>query len=528
MPKGSNAVVMVEYTDNDEDEVLIYKPVAPGENVMAAGSDVMTGELVTRKGTKLTSKEIGLLAASGFWSVPVYKKPEVAIISTGDEIVEPWDELDFGEIYNINAYTIANRVIENGGEPRYLGIVGDDGEMISRKIEEGLQYEIVILSGNTSAGVGDILCGIIEEMGDVLIHGVAVKPGKPIIVGKCREKPVFGLPGYPTSALITFDLFVSPLMRRISGVRVSRDVRSVDAAMRIHSAKGRHEYLPVKIVQGMAYPILSGSGAITTLANADGYINLPANVEMIEGGEEVEFFSFGDTNPADLCIIGSHCIGLDVLARIMGEYSLGVKIINVGSMGGLAAVKRGESDVSGIHLLDEETDEYNIPFLKGVDAFLIRGYDREQGLVIQNGNPKEITGIGDLSRDGLSFINRNPGSGTRVLLDLELKKMGVGKDEIRGYDIETKSHSAVAAAVAHRKADVGLAIKTVADQYHLDFIPIRNEKYDFAVPTDKIDKISIFLKILRSERFHTEIEKIGLHPSEETGEIILNGREKED
>jgi molybdenum cofactor synthesis domain-containing protein len=294
MPPGADAVVMVEHTDmENDDEVWIYKPVAPGENVMEAGSDIKKEEICIRKGTRLTPRETGVLAASGFAAVPVYRKPCVAIISTGDEIVPTGEELSFGKIYDVNARTIADSVRESGGEPKFLGIVEDEEWKLKKKVEEGLRYDIVIASGSTSAGIGDILYKIIGEMGKILVHGVAIKPGKPTLIGVCRDKPIFCLPGYPTSALITFNVFVSPLIRRISGVRASEKRRIyATTKTRIYSAGGRYEYSPMKIVFSKgkyeAYPILSGSGAISTLKNADAYIEIPENVEMMDEDEEVE------------------------------------------------------------------------------------------------------------------------------------------------------------------------------------------------------------------------------------------------
>ena len=551
MPKGANAVVMVEYTEQVEREgkkfVRIYKPVAPGENVMAAGADIMRGEVVVRKGTKLTPREIGVLAALGMRTVEVFRPPKVAIISTGDEIVAPGEELSFGKIYDVNAYAIAQAVRECGGIPELLGIVRDDPAQLRAKLEEALSgdYDIVITSGGTSAGMGDLSYRVIDELGEpgILVHGVAIKPGKPTIIGVARGKPIFGLPGYPTSAMITFDVFVAPVIRRLAGIEEPERKRiKAKTAMKFYSAGGRYEYKLVHLVRGSdgsysAYPVLTGSGAITTLAEADGYIEIPENVEMLGEGEEHEVVLLSESiRIADLTIIGSHCIGVDLLVSLMSrEKPLKAKIINVGSSGGLAAVRKGESDISGTHLIDESTGEYNIPFIHRLGladkAYLVRGYDREQGFVVAKGNPKGIKGVADLLREDVRFINRNPGSGTRVLFDLELKKLAEQRGtsvaelarEIKGYEVEAKSHSAIAAAVAYGRADVGLAIRTVAEQYDLDFIPLREEKYDFAIPKEKMEKPEVkrFITTLASEEFRKVLEATpGLSPNEETGKII--------
>lgn len=547
IPKGANAVVMVEYTHREGEKVKIYRPVAPGENIMAAGSDIMRGELVLRAGTRLSPRETGVLAALGITRVPVYRKPRVALISTGDEIVRPGEPLEHGKIYDVNARALGDAVVENGGEVEFLGIVEDKPEPLLRKLREAVagDYDIVITSGGTSAGIGDLSYRVFEELGKpgVLVHGIAVKPGKPTIIALARGKPVFGLPGYPTSAMVVFDVFVAPLLRRLSGLGIrSRRKIKAKAAMRLYSGRGRYEYMLVNLVRGAgegysAYPLLTGSGAITTLAEADGFIEIPENVEMIAEGTCLDVTLLSETiKPADLTIIGSHCIGIDIILSLAGEASpLYAKVINVGSSGGLAAVARGESDISGTHLIDEATGEYNIPFLRKLGvadkAYLVRGYDREQGFLVARGNPRGIEGIQDLLRGGISFINRNPGSGTRVLLDLELAKLAEKKktslkalsQRIRGYEIEAKSHSAVAAAVALGRADVGLGIKTVAAHYGLDFIPLREEKYDFAIPRDRIQKPAVegFLETLRSGKFARKLEETpGLKTNPETGRII--------
>lgn len=551
VPKGANAVVMVEYTDKWEDggveKIRVYKPVAPGENIMAAGSDIMRGETVLREDMLITPRETGVLAALGITKIEVYKKPRVAIISTGDEIVEPDKELDFGKIYDVNARAIEDAVRENGGEAKFLGIVKDDPKALFTKLKEMVEgdYDIIITSGGTSAGVGDISYKVIDDLGKpgIIVHGIAVKPGKPTIIGIAKNKPIFGLPGYPTSAMVIFDVFVAPIIRELAGLTQAERKRiKARSAMRLYSAKGRYEYMLMNLVRSAdgsfsAYPILTGSGAITTLAEADGYIELPEEKEMISEGSKVEVMLLSDRlKPADLCIIGSHCIGVDLLLNVMNKYMpIQAKTIHVGSSGGLAAVRREESDISGTHLIDEKTEVYNIPFLKKLRiadrAYLVRGYDRMQGWVIAKDNPKGIKGIEDILREGIAFINRNAGSGTRVLFDLLLseaaKKKGKSLKEvaqtIKGYEIEAKTHTAVAAAVAYGRADVGLAVKAVAEQYGLGFIPVKEEKYDFAIPKSKINKPAVqkYLEALRSKEFQDKLETIpGFKPNEETGKII--------
>ncbi|MEM0265763.1 MAG: molybdopterin biosynthesis protein [Archaeoglobaceae archaeon] len=536
IPKGANAVVMVEFTREVGEFVEVYKAVAPGENVMFAGSDIMAGELILRKGTRLTHREIGVLSACGIRKVRVFKKPKVAVISTGNELADLHEELGSGKIYDVNSFAICSAVEENGGIAIRLGIVRDDEEEMKRAILKALSIaDLVITSGSTSSGFGDKMYRVLEEVSEILAHGIAVKPGKPTIIAIHNEKPIFGLPGYPVSALTIFELIVAPIIRELAGLRIESKKINAILAARVFSEIGRREFLPVHVVSGKegfsAYPVTgSYSGAITALAFTDGIVEIPEEVVMLEENEIVEVKLFSEISPPDLVFIGSHCIGVDLILR---ELKGSAKVINVGSTGGILAVKRGEADIAGTHLLDE-SGVYNERIAKklGVkNAVLVKGYLREQGFIVAKGNPKRIKGFEDLLRDDVRLINRNKGSGTRTLLDMHLKKLAEesGEDfdeikrKIKGYEIEAKTHDAVAIAVATQKADVGLGIKTVANLYHLDFIPLRSEEYDFLIPRDKLDKWSVkkFLEVLKSEEFARKLEEVGgLRVYERTGEMI--------
>ncbi|MDF2954509.1 MAG: Molybdopterin Mo-transferase [Candidatus Alkanophagales archaeon MCA70_species_2] len=294
MPSGADAVVMVEFTELENDEVKIYKAVAPGENVMAAGSDIKRGELVLKRGTLLRPRDLGVLAACGISKIQVFKKPRVAVISTGNELLEPGEPLKPGKIYDVNSQTLSAAVSESGGVPLFLGILGDEPNALLKTLRHAVgSHDAVIISGGTSAGASDILYEVLDELGEILVYGVNIKPGKPFIFAVVENKPVFGLPGHPTSAIITFSLFVAPLLRRASGLPPRKPARVIARlSARIFSEKGRHEYVLVKLVEEngdlVATPILKGSGAITTLANADGYVLVDAQTEIVEGGEAVE------------------------------------------------------------------------------------------------------------------------------------------------------------------------------------------------------------------------------------------------
>lgn len=523
MPSGADAVVMVEYTNSADGKIFVFRAVYINENVMHAGADIMAGERVLKKGTYLGAREMGVLATTGKKSVSVFCL-KVGIISTGNELAEHGEELKPGEIYDINSYSIASAVMECGGTPQRFGIVRDDkakmGQILMKAAHD---CDIILTSGSTSAGSGDVMYRLIEENGTILAHGIDIKPGKPAIIGKIFNKPIFGLPGYPASALTIFNEFVAPLIRKLTGREEKRLQITARLAQRVRS-EGRSQLLPVGIVRGYAYPVDKGSGAITTLSEADGFIEIPKEIEMLDAGESVDVTLFGKLEPPDLLFVGSHCLGLDALADLM---NIKMRVINVGSTGGLSAIRNGTSDIAGVHLLDA-SGEYNIPFIKkfGIsDAVIIKGYLREQGLIVRTDS--RITKLEDII--GARFINRNTGSGTRVLTDLMMKNIalqrGLTFEElvtgIDGYHTEAKTHSAVAAAVRMGKADAGVGIRTVAELNCLRFIKIADEEYDFVIPRRLLEssEIKTFLGALRSDEFRINLPH-GLRTYDRTGEIV--------
>lgn len=522
MPAGADSVVMVEYTHIDND-LYVHRPVSINENVMHAGSDIMVGERVLKKGTLLTARETGVLAAIGKKTASVLRL-NVGIISTGNELAEPGCELGEGKIYDINSFSLFCTVKECGGTPVRYGIVKDNETEITKTLKKAAQdCDIILASGSTSAGSGDIMYRIIEKNGEVLAHGIDIKPGKPAIIGKVFGKPVFGLPGYPASSLTIFNEFVAPLIRKTVGKKEERLQTKAKMAVRIRS-EGRSQLLPVGIVRNVAYPVEKGSGAITTLSEADGFVKIPGNVEIIDAGEPVEVTLFGKLEPSDLLFVGSHCLGLDTLADIT---RLKIRIINAGSSGGLSAIRSGIADIAGIHLLDE-SGIYNVPFLGrfGIkDAVLVKGYLREQGLIVRKDSG--IKKFEDIIN--ARIINRNTGSGTKVMTDMKLrdiaKQRGVTFEEltgrITGYHTEAKTHSAVAAAVKLGKADAGVGIRTVAELNGLKFIKIAEEEYDFVIPSRLLGtkEIKTFLEVLRGNEFKEKLPS-GLRVYERSGEIL--------
>lgn len=529
LPRGADSVVMVEYTARRGECVEISRAVTPGENVASTGTDVQIGEMILRGGTLLGTREMGVLAAVGARDIRVVKKPRVGIISTGDELADPGESLGFGKVYDVNSVSISAAVEEAGGIPFLLGRAGDNYDSLRSLVEKGLaEGDMLLLSGGTSAGIGDLVYRILGEMctPGILAHGINAKPGKPTIIAANRGKPVIGLPGYPVSALIIFDQIVRPFLEKLGGRAMStRRVSRGRLAFRVNGAKGKRWFLPVHLIKreagNVAYPILSSSGAIGTLEKADGYVVIGEDLEFVDGGEDVEVNLFVETS-ADLNIMGSHCPGLDLLLQLLYvKERITAKTANVGSQAGIEAVARGEADIAGIHLLDEATLRYNEAFVLRAGlprSSLVKGYRRLQGLIVAKGNPKGIKGMEDVLRGDLIFVNRNRGSGTRVLAEHLLRPMaregGLELGElvkgINGFRWEAKTHSAVAAAVRQGRADLGIGVKSVASAYGLDFIPIGYEEYDFVVSPQVLEgrAVTTFLRYLHSDLFRDALVRL--------------------
>ncbi|MCX8169786.1 MAG: molybdopterin biosynthesis protein, partial [Candidatus Methanomethyliaceae archaeon] len=513
------------YTKREGEFVYIFKSVTPGENIAFTGSDIEIGTIALRKGTELGRREIAVLAALGIKKIEVFKKLRVGVISTGDELIAQGERLIFGKIYDTNSLSILSALKEEDVDAIFLGRTRDVYEEIKRLLIEGLEKcDAIIISGGTSAGAGDIVYRILEEVCNegILVHGLNIKPGKPTVIAMHNGKPIFGLPGYPVSALIVFNEVVKPYINHIYMRREQSKRVIAKLAERVNAIKGRRWFLPVHLIKKkeeiIAFPIFASSGAIGELCKSDGYIIVREDREFLERGELVEVNLFHE-ELADLIIMGSNCPALDLLIeRLFEKYGVRAKLVNIGSMGGLEAIKRGEADIAGVHLLDPETMSYNEPYLlrMGIPKeYLIKGYKRMQGMMVKKGNPKNIKGIVDLLREDVMFINRNRGSGTRVLIDYMIKKMCKERNlnfqnvinKIRGYRWEAKTHSAVAAAISQGRADVGIGIMNSAIQYGLDFIPWCYEEYDFIINPDNA-YVKKFLEYLKSRDFLNELTKM--------------------
>jgi putative molybdopterin biosynthesis protein len=498
LPRGADAVLPVEFTDTEEGagphrEVVVRKERVPGAAVSFAGTDIGRGETVLFAGTRLTSRETGVLAAIGREHVAVVRRPRVAIISTGDGIVQPGEPMRPGLVFDSNGRILADAVHELGGEPLFLGAFRDDEDAVRAAVDEGLDCaDLVLLSGGTSKGEGDLNGRVVEALSPgVVVHGVALKPGKPICLAASGSLPVVILPGFPTSAVFTFHEFVAPVIRELAALASKgRETVSARMAQKVVSERGRLEYLLVGLVEGnegarySAWPMGKGSGSVTTFSRADGFVRIPRNVEIVDPDTDIEVTLIGrQLEVADLVVVGSHCVGLDIIASALSLEGLRVKVVAVGSHGGLDAAKRGECDAAPMHLLDPETDVYNASFLDD-SLTLLPGYTRVQGVVTRPDDERDVDAL--LDDPTLRMVNRNRGSGTRVLIDQLL-----GERRPSGYPYEPRSHFAVAAAVAQGRADWGVTIESVAHAAGLRFRPLRAEHYDFALPRARQDRPAV-------------------------------------
>ena len=524
LPEGKDAVIMAEDVINDaEGTVRLYSSASPWEHVRQVGEDICMGDMIAPSSTVVTPALIGAFLAGGVTALPVKRRPVFGIIPTGDEIVPPSSVPKKGEIIESNSSIFSAMLHGWGAEARVFGIVKDKKELIKAALEKALEEcDAVLILAGSSAGRDDYTSEIVASLGKVIIHGVAVKPGKPAVLGIAMGKPVVGLPGYPVSAVIIMEEFVKGLAEKWFGRKVKgNDTVKATIGTRINSSLKYREYVRVSLgsMDGKlsATPIPGGAGVITGLTKADGLLIIDQNSEGFEKGSEVDVRLLRDLSEISnaLVVTGSHDPIIDELADLVQRAGLGfrVKSSHVGSMGAIAAVKAGRAHMGAIHLLDEESGEYNTSYVEKYfpdgSAVLKKGVRRIQGLMVPKGNPLNIQNVSDLAR--CRFVNRQRGAGTRVLLDFLLKKEGISPDEIDGYKNEKFTHTAVAAFVASGGADAGLGIYSAAKIYDLDFIPLCDEEYDFLVSGEYVDHpfVRAFFELLESEEFKARIEKMG-------------------
>lgn len=557
LPAGYDAVIMTEDLHPTGDGRLeITAPAVPWQHVRGIGEDIVATELLLPENHRLRPWDLGALVAAGITAVPVRRRPRVAIIPTGDELValpgtgsgggekgrggtgeeredEKLEALRPGSIVEYNSLVLSALVTEAGGEPVRYPIVPDAPGAIRGAVERALsEADLVLLNAGSSAGTADYGATVIEDLGEVLVHGVAMRPGKPVIIGRARGKPVFGLPGYPVSAVLAFELFVAPLLARLQGtLSPRRPVVRAALSRRVASPMGTEEFLRVAAgrVGGrmVAIPLARGAGVLTSLVRAHGLVRIPALSQGIGEGEEIEVELFCDPQEVEntLLAVGSHDLVLDLLATHLRRLQPPVVLssANVGSLGGLMAVRRGEAHLAGSHLLDEQTGDYNLSYVRryvpGRRVVLVTLAHRQQGLMVAPGNPRGLQGIQDLARDDVAFVNRQRGAGTRILLDFLLRQEGLSARDIRGYDREEYTHTAVAAAVAGGTADAGLGILAAARALGLDFVPVTEERYELVIPAEHYEHQGVqrLLEVIRSPAFQDEVLAMGGYDIRETG-----------
>ena len=546
LPDGYDAVIMIENVNvMPNDNFEIEAPAFPWQYVRKMGEDIVATELLFPRGHTVTPYCIGALISGGVFSVVVRKKPKVLIIPTGNELI-PWQGLDIeslkpGQVLESNAYVLGRLAEKCGADYERNALLTDEPDLIAGTVVDASKnsdYDIVLIIGGSSAGSHDFSKAVINREGEVYVHGVTIMPGKPLLFGGVNGTPVFGIPGYPVSAIVAFEQFVKPLIHYMaSSVEAERECIEVKAARKINSKLGSEEFLRVKIgkVGGrtIATPLPGGAGSITSITEADGIIRVPANVEGINAGDSVsaELLSPLSRIENTIVVVGSHDNTLDVLAdQIRADADDGLITLSsshVGSMGGLMAMRRGLCHIAGTHLLDADDGSYNISYIKKylVDkkVRLVNLVLREQGLIVPKGNPKKIRSIEDLVREDIVFMNRQAGSGTRILLDYKLDQLGIANNLIDGYTTDEYTHMSVAVAVLSGVADTGLGIYAAAKALNLDFVPVVTEQYDLAIDEGSIhtDKINILLETINSSKFKNRVVQLGGYSTEKTGNTVF-------
>lgn len=552
LPDGFNAVIMIEDVNligrqpsaisnpRSAEFIEIISPATPWQHIRVIGEDIVATELILPENQKIRPVDIGAMLAGGHTEVMVRKRPKVVIVPTGTEIVEPGAGLKKGDIIEYNSRILGSLVSEWGGEYVRLKIVPDDVGEIKNALREALAAgDLIVINAGASAGSEDYTSAVIKELGEVILHGVSIKPGKPVILGWVSGKPVLGIPGYPVSAYLTFQLFAGPLVHKWLGLETAKtEILRAKISRQVASAPGQEEFLRVKVGKVgenfIATPVTRGAGVLMSLVRADGFLRIPAMSEGIGAGAEVdvELMRSRDEIENTIVCIGSHDNALDLLANILKKrcikYSL--SSAHVGSMGGLIALKKGEAHMAGTHLLDEETGEYNVAFIKRLlpdkRIMLVNLVYREQGLLVLKGNPKNIKGFSDFTRSDVVFVNRQSGAGTRLLTDKCLRENGIAPKDVRGYEREEYTHMGIASAVLTGVADTGLAILAAARALDLDFIPVAKERYDIAIPREFYDSamISQLMKIIREDtEFRETVLHLGGYDISDMGKVMFEG-----
>ena len=571
LPEWANAIIPIENVEsldaNDQitkdirgpKSIRVRAAVAPWSHVRPLGEDIVATQLVLPAGHTLRPADLGAIAASGHQNIRVARKPKVAILPTGSELVPIGSKLKSGDILEYNSLVMAAQIKAMGGEPTRYPITKDDFDSICERVQEAAQiHDLVLLNAGSSAGAEDFSSKVVEKLGTLLVHGVAVRPGHPVILGMINLEsgmenrkleappvprspiPVFGVPGYPVSAALTIDIFVEPIIAKWLGRRPNElPTEMATLTRKLVSPAGDDDYVRVAVgkVGGklLAAPLSRGAGVITSLVQADGLALIPSGTQGLEAGEQVKVHLYRSKAEIEKTIfcIGSHDMTLDLLAQFLAEHDRRFASANVGSQGGLVALRRGEAHLAGSHLLNPETGEYNISYIRqympNIPVKVIALVGRDQGLIVKKGNPKGIKSLGDLSsfeRGGkreVQFVNRQRGAGTRVLLDYQLNLMGMSSDSILGYTQEEYTHLGVAAAVASGRADCGLGIAAAAQALDLDFVPLFQERYDLVIPKEHAESnlLAPLFELIAGSDFRNSVSKLTGYDISVMGRIIL-------
>jgi len=537
LPDGCDAVIMIEdVIDSGEGIIKLFEAVTPWQHIRQIGEDICAGEMLLPSYSKITPAALGAMIASGIFEVSVIKRPLVGFIPTGDEIVPPTSNPKEGEIPEFNSAIFSAMLIGFGAEIMTYPIVQDDFSEIRSTVLNALtECDIVILGAGSSAGREDYSASVIRDVGSVLYHGIAIKPGKPAILGYCGAKPVIGLPGYPVSGIIVLEQLVRPIIEYLCHDKGETDkLVEASASKSIVSTLKYREFVRVRLGyvcdKLIASPLNRGSGVVTSFMKADGIVEVPQGVEGYESGMniKVRLLQPEEKLRQSIVVIGSHDPLLDELSDLLRIKFVDISMgsAHVGSMGGLLAVRKGEAHLAGTHLLDEESGEYNKSFVRklipGGKVRLVKCVKRKQGLILQKGNPKKITGVADLLQDSVRYVNRQKGSGTRILIDYLCRKECIDTSKIYGYSREEFTHTSVAALIATGSADAGLGIYSAANMYNLDFVHICDEQYDLLIPDHawELPMIQKLLEALRSDEFKKRLDKLGGYIVEDPGAVI--------
>ncbi|MBK7448655.1 MAG: molybdopterin biosynthesis protein [Anaerolineales bacterium] len=557
LPEWANAVIPIENVESldEHDQITteIRKPksirvraaVTPWSHVRPLGEDIVATQLVLPAGHVLRPADLGAIAASGHQTIRVACKPKVAILPTGTELVPIGSKLKSGDILEYNSLVLASQIKQMGGNPTRYPITKDDFDLICQRVAEAAQtHDLVLLNAGSSAGAEDFSSRVVEKLGTLLVHGVAVRPGHPVILGMvdrgvtsqspARQIPIVGVPGYPVSAALTIDIFVESLIARWLGRRpLELPLETATLTRKLVSPAGDDDF--VRVVVGkvgdklLAAPLSRGAGVITSLVQADGLALVPSGTQGMEAGENIQVRMYRNRSEIDKTIlaIGSHDLTLDLIAQFLAEHDRRLASANVGSQGGLVALRRGEAHIAGSHLLDPQDGTYNISYIRqympGIPVKVVALVGRDQGLIVKKGNPKGIKSLKDLTNPEIQFVNRQRGAGTRVLLDYHLNLMSISKDSIAGYNQEEYTHLGIASAVASGRADCGLGVAAAAQALDLEFISLFQERYDLVIPKQFADGelLTPLFDLLMDARFREAVSKLKGYDVSVMGTLIL-------